>query len=96
MLSHFTFETDIVARKQQGKLLFLYSIPGGVWAHLGDQKSGYLLRRGLLAGIGSVLTNPSLTCDLSGGRTSLRRLSQRTEPLKPLKNLKNLTGWVIG
>ena len=64
-----------------------------------DPKSGYLVEEGapsLLAGIGSVLTNPSLTCDLSGGRTSLRRLSQRTEPLKPLKNLKNLTGWVIG
>ena len=24
----------------------LHKIPGGVWAHLGDQKSGYLVQEG--------------------------------------------------
>ena len=50
-----SFETDIVAirkRSMKNNCPSVHRIPSAVWAHLEDQKSGYIVEEGLLAAIG--------------------------------------------
>ena len=35
-----------MAGKGAGKIAVIHRIPGGVWAHLGGKKSGYLVEEG--------------------------------------------------
>ena len=57
MFSHLSFKTDIVAGKGAGNP----RIPGGVWAHLGDQKSGYLVEEGAAIGPPTDLDSEALS-----------------------------------